>query len=233
MAYLIENLTPAELIIVVYNKRIRDTIRYFIKYTIYDFVLKGLITIQKKDIKSDYSNQKSAFFVKYNKNYIQDKIPNLLFHEKEMLGILSDENKWISFQEFVTKLSYFDNNKFRATSKKYRIEKHIVTELSKKEIIYSHFYKILGIMLWEKNELTQKGVELRKQICLDRSIPINEYSWLYKKYELFNLNSDFLNSTFFLEMESSFDNYFQQALDYMDTVVAAPAHWLRTYPEQL
>jgi len=233
MAYSIENLTPAELIIVVYNKHVRETVRFFIKYTIYDFVLKGLITIQKKSVKSDSSDQKSAFFVKFDKKYILDKKLNLLMHEKEILGILSDECKWISFQEFVTKLSYFDNNKFRATSKKYKIEKHIVNELSKKRIIYSHLYKILGITLWKKNELTQKGMELREYLCLNRDIQINEYSWLQIKYMLFNLNNDFFDSTFFLEIDNSFDDYFQQALDYMDTVVAAPIHWLKTYPEQM
>lgn len=228
----IKNLTPAELIVIVFNKHINNVIRYFIKYTIYDFVFRGIITIQKKKIKCENEGKQSAYFVKCNKNHTTVIMANLHEHEKGILAILPNKSKWISYQEFVTKLSYFENNKFRATSKKYQIEKQIINELIKNQIFTSYSYKVLGITLWKKNELSPKGKDIRK-LLLDRNTKINDYTWLKKKYSLFNSNCNFFNSNIFFDIDNNFDHYFQHALDYMDTVVAAPIHWLKTYPELL
>ena len=41
------------------------------------------------------------------------------------------------------------------------------------------------------------------------------------------------NSQFFLNINNSFDHFFQHGLDNMGLVVAAPVHWINTYPEPI
>ena len=229
MKHSIETLSPAELIVIGSYKKIRNSVRYLIKYSIFDLIIKDIIVIKCKELKNGYDNEKYAYFIKLNID-IKKLTRNLLVFEKMILSVLPEDYRYMSYQEFVTKMSYFDNSKFRRFSKEYRFEKQVVSELLEKKIFQLVPFSVLRINLWSKIKLTQKGIEIERQLgCRDKKE--DDFIWVMEKYNLFHSNSTFFNSDLFFGINSQYDQYFQQALDRMGIAVAGPVFWLKKYPE--